>query len=92
MMKLEGNEERVFIHNKEIKVYISACLFAFGKADKIVITARGNNIKRAIDVAAILVRQYLDNPSYEVIIGSEGFEDRNVSTVDIVVSGIKKDA
>jgi len=91
-MKLEGNEERVFIHNKEIKVYISACLFAFSKADKIVITARGNNIKRAIDVAAILVRQYLDNPTYEVIIGSEGFEDRNVSTVDIVVTGTKKNA
>jgi DNA-binding protein Alba len=91
MMKLEGSEERVFIGSKEIKNYISASLFALGKSDKIVLTSRGNNIKRAIDVAAILVRQYLVNPEYDVIIGSEGFEDRNVSTIDIIIKGTRKD-
>lgn len=87
----EENEEQVFIGSKEIKNYISACLFAFGKSEKVILTSRGNNIKRAIDVAAIMVRQYLENPTYEVIISSEGFEDRNVSTVDIVITGKRKD-
>ena len=91
MMKLEGNEERVFIGSKEIKNYISASLFALGKSNTIVLTSRGNNVKRAIDVAAILVRQYLENPEYDVIIGSEGFEDRNVSTIDIIIKGTRKD-
>lgn len=90
-MKSGEVDERVFIGNKEIKNYISACLFALGKTDKIILTARGNNVKRAIDVAAILVRQYLESPSYEVVIDSEGFEDRNVSTVDIIIKGIRKD-
>ena len=84
--------EQVYIGGKDIAKYLSACFYALGQKEEIIITARGNNIKRAVDVTAILIRQYLDNPSYDVVIGSEEFEDRNVSTIDITLRGKKKDA
>jgi DNA-binding protein len=105
--------EKIYIGDKIISRYISACFFALN-ADKecIQIIGRGNNVKRSIDVAAILLRQYLDVPQElpsfdeledainkediklakklikqmkvcEIKIGSEKFQERNVSTIDI---------
>lgn len=82
--------ETVYIGSKDISKYISACFFALGKEEKIKLIARGKNIKRAIDVLAILVRDYLENPKYEIIVDSEKFEERNVSTLEITLSGLKK--
>jgi len=111
--------ERIFIGDKDIKQYIPACLFALNSGKDIMqITARGNNIKRAIDVAAIMLRQHLDIPEIptieeiemnleegniketkkllkalktcEIKIGTEQFQDRNVSTIDIFLRGKKK--
>jgi len=84
--------EEVYIGSKDISKYLSACFYALGQKDEITIIARGNNIKRAFDVAAILIRQYLEKPSYEVVIGSEKFEERNVTTIEILLRGKKKDA
>lgn len=84
--------EEVYIGSKDISKYLSACFYALGQKEEITIIARGNNIKRALDVAAILIRQYLENPSYDVVIGSEKFEERNVTTIEIVLRGKKKDA
>jgi DNA-binding protein len=112
--------EKIFIGDKIISKYMSACFFALN-ADKecIQIIGRGNNVKRSIDVAAILLRQYLDVPqefpsfdeledalnkediklakkllkqmrTCEIKIGSEKFQDRNVSTIDIMLRGKKK--
>jgi DNA-binding protein len=112
--------EKIYIGDKIISKYISACFFALN-ADKecIQIIGRGNNVKRSIDVAAILLRQYLDVPQElpsldeledalnkddiklakklvkqmrvcEIKIGSEKFQDRNVSTIDIMLRGKKK--
>ena len=75
---------------KDLSRYISASLYALGKNDTINLVGRGNNIKRAIDILDILKRDYLDNPKYEVIVDSETFENRRISTVDIVLSGVKK--
>lgn len=85
------NIEEIYIGSKDISKYLSACFYALGQKDEIVIIARGNNIKRAFDVAAILIRQYLENPSYDVLIGSEKFEERNVTTIEITLRGKKKD-
>lgn len=82
--------EEIYIGGKDISRYISACFFSLGKEKTIKIVARGNNIKRALDVLAILVRDYLDNPEYTVKVGSEPFENRNVTTVEILLSGTKK--
>jgi DNA-binding protein Alba len=83
-------EEKIFVGGKDISRYISACFFSLGKEKSITLVARGNNIKRAIDILAILVRDYIDNPEYKVKVGSEPFENRNVSTIEIVLSGTKK--
>jgi DNA-binding protein Alba len=83
--------EEVFIGSKDISRYISACFYSLGKEHQMKIIARGNNIKRAIDVLAILVRDYLESPEYTIKVGSEKFEERNVSTIEIIVSGTKKD-
>lgn len=83
--------EQIFIGNKEISRYISACFYSLGKEDSVVIISRGSNIKRAIDTLAILMRDYLDNPEYSIKVGSEPFESRNVSTLEITLSGKKKE-
>ena len=51
--------------------------------------SRGNNIKRAVDVAEILKRQ-MNEPRCEVEIGSEDFEDRKISIIVIKLTGKRK--
>ena len=85
------NIEEVFIHTKDISRYISACLFSLGKSSDVKIVARGNNIKKAVDTLAILIREYLEDSSYTILIGSEPFENRNVSTIEISLKGTKKE-
>jgi len=82
--------ENIYIGPKDISRYISACFYSLGRDKNIKIIARGNNIKRAIDILAILVRDYLENPEYNIKVDSEPFEKRNVSTIEISLSGIKK--
>jgi len=82
--------EQIYIGNKDISRYISACFYSLGKDKDIRIVARGSNVKRAIDVLAILIRDYLENPEYSIKVGSEPYDKRNVSTIEISLSGIKK--
>jgi DNA-binding protein Alba len=112
--------EQIYIGEKDIKNYISACFFALNNnVDEIHLIARGNNMKRAIDVSDILLRQYLDIPekiptlddledaiekedcklakkylkqirACEIKIGSEKFGERNVSTLEVILRGKKK--
>jgi DNA-binding protein Alba len=108
--------ETIYIANKDIDRYISACFYALNNNDSINLKGRGNNIKRTVDVADILLRKYLEVskeiPSYsdiktalqnkdtslanklldnlmvcEIKIGSEEFEGRFVSTIDITLRG-----
>ena len=89
--------DKVKIGMKDISRYISACLFSLGKGEDAKIIARGNNVKKAIDVLAILIRDYLDNPKYNIVVDSETYEEtpgnkRNVSTIEISLSGVKKES
>jgi DNA-binding protein Alba len=108
--------ETIYIANKDIDRYISACFYALNNNDSINLKGRGNNIKRTVDIADILLRKYLEVskeiPSYsdiktalqnkdtslanklldnlmvcEIKIGSEEFEGRFVSTIDITLRG-----
>jgi len=86
----------VFIGPKEIKHYITGCFFALSKANEIKIQSRGKNNKNALDVLAILIREYLDDAKYNIIVDTQEFKDesgetRKVTTLDITLSGIKKD-
>lgn len=112
--------EHVFIGRKDLSKYLSAGLYALGKSDDIMISARGSNIKTAVDISEILKRNMdipkeiptledlnnaLESEDIElakellakirtsfVKIGSEKFQERNVSTIEINLKGkqIKK--
>jgi len=86
----------VFVGKKEIKHYIAAGLFALSKSEKVVIKSRGKNNKTALDVLAILKRDYVENPKYDVMVDSEEFKDdtgkiNKVTTLEIELSGIRKE-
>ncbi len=83
--------ESIFIGTKEISRYISAALFGFGKGDTIKLIARGKNVKKAIDILAILIRDYVEEADYNIVVDSEKFENRNISTIEIELSGKKKE-
>ena len=87
---VETNDEKIYIGIKEISRYISAALFGFGKGESIKLIARGKNVKKAIDILAILIRDYVEEAKYDIVVDSEKFENRNISTVEITLSGKKK--
>ena len=82
--------EIIYIGIKEISRYISAALFGFGKGEKIKLVARGKNVKKAIDILAILIRDYIEDADYVIVVDSETFENRKISTIEIQLSGKKK--
>lgn len=96
-MEVNKISEIVYIGSKDIKNYISACFFGLGKEDKIKIMSRGKNGMTALNVLAILIRDYLENPVYDIIVGSEKFKnpeddkERWVTTLEIELSGLKKE-
>jgi len=83
--------EIVYVGGKEIKFYIPAAFFALSKSETIKIVARGKNVKRALDLLAILKREYLENPKDTIVVGSEKFEDKWVTTLEIELTGKRKD-
>jgi len=76
--------ERIFIGDKNIGVYVTACLTALQKSNEIHISARGRHIKKAVDVEEI-VRRYNPEAKVEVKLSSEEFNDRHVSLIDIIM-------
>lgn len=92
MKEQEDNKDIIRVGNKDLKNYLSAYFFASSNdKDTVQIIARGHNIKTAVDIAAILIREYVENPKYEVVIGSEKFGERFVSTIDITIKGKRLD-
>lgn len=85
------NIEEIFVGSKDISRYITACFFGFDKEKKIKIVARGGYIKKAIDILAILIRDHIKDPEYEIVVKSEPFENRNVSAIEIILTGSKKE-
>ena len=82
--------EKILIGGKDISRYIHACFYALNDNPEIQLVARGSYIKKAIDILAILIRDHLDEPKYNIIVKSEPFENRNVSAIEIILSGKKK--
>lgn len=84
------NIEEIYIGGKDISRYITACFFGFDKENKIKIIARGGYVKKAIDILAILIRDHIEDPEYEIIVKSEPFENRKVTAIEIILTGDKK--
>jgi DNA-binding protein Alba len=81
----------VYIGNKPLGSYLTACLWAINKVGSVTLLGRGSHIKATVDVAEILKRQ-IENFTETIKINSESFEGRNISTIEInIVKKIKKD-
>ena len=89
------NNNSIFIGNKPFMNYVTGVVMQFTSknADDVIIKARGKFISRAVDVAEVASKRFLEN-SIEVSgikIDSEGFEseegrDIRVSTIEITLS------
>ena len=89
---VEMKPEKVPVGDKKIGSYLAACFISLNKTGGVIICARGNNITGAINVLAILIREYLDDPEYTIEVGSEKYEERYVSSIDIHLKGNLKNA
>jgi len=83
----------VFIGNKPVMNYVTACLTAFNTgAKEVTLKARGNSICRAVDTVEVLRRGFVkDLVVKDIKLGTEemireGNRKSNVSTIEITVT------
>ena len=89
------NDNCVFIGGKPFMNYVTGVVMQFTtkNAEDVVIKARGKFISRAVDVAEVSAKRFLDNAVAvsNIKIDSEGFKndegrDIRVSTIEITLS------
>ena len=89
------NDNNVFIGGKPFMNYVTGVVMQFTakNAEDVVIKARGKFISRAVDVAEVAAKRFLDNTVAvkDIRIDSEGFKsnegrDVRVSTIEITLS------
>ena len=84
----------VFIGKKPLMTYVTATLVQLANEPTVLVKARGRSITRAVDVAQIIVKR-MDNMGYKIghvkigsqMIQSEDGKERNVSTIEVQISG-----
>ena len=81
----------MYVGNKDIAKYINSCFFALKKYDKVKIISRGSHIKKSLDILAIMIRDYLDNVNYEISVKSEKFEERFITSLEINLTGTRRE-
>ena len=89
------NDNCVFIGGKPFMNYVTGVVMQFTtkNSDDVIIKARGKFISRAVDVAEVAAKRFLDNTVSvrDIKIDSEGFKntegrDVRVSTIEITLS------
>ena len=89
------NDNCVFIGGKPFMNYITGVVMQFTtkNADDVIIKARGKFISRAVDVAEVTAKRFMNNSVSvsDIKIDSEGFKndegrDVRVSTIEITLS------
>lgn len=88
---MKENTNEVYVGKKELKIYIPSCFYALNKFGSVKIISRGSYIKKTIDILAILIRDYLENPEYLIKVKSESFDDRFISSIEIDLTGKRKE-
>lgn len=87
----ENNDHVVFIGEKPFMNYVTGVIMQFTtqNAEEVVIKARGKFISRAVDVAEVSSKRFLDDSveTGNIVIGSEEF--KNKENRDIRVSFIE---
>lgn len=91
----EQNDNVVFIGNKPFMSYVTNVITQFTTKDKkeVIIKARGKLIYRAVDVAEVTRKKFLEDKNIEVKdikINSEELKNKegkkvNVSTIEIIL-------
>ena len=88
-------DNNIFIGNKPFMNYVTGVVMQFtaNNASDVVIKARGKFISRAVDVAEVVSKRFLENSIFVtgIKIDSEGFKssegrDVRVSTIEITLS------
>jgi len=92
----QGNENVVFIGSKPFMNYVTSVVMQFttNKRKEVIIKARGKFITRAVDVAEVARKRFLENENLvvkDIKINSEEFENTegrkvNVSVIEITLS------
>lgn len=89
------NDNSVFIGGKPFMNYVTGVVMQFTakNAEDVVIKARGKFISRAVDVAEVAAKRFMENSIAvkDIKIDSEGFKsdegrDIRVSTIEITLS------
>ena len=87
-----GNDNNVFIGGKPFMNYVTAVVMQFTtkNAPEVIVKARGKFISRAVDVAEVSAKRFLENQIAvkDIKIDSEGFKNKEgrdvrVSTIEI---------
>lgn len=84
----------ILIGKKPLMTYVTATLVQLANEPTVLVKARGKSITRAVDVAQIIVKR-MDNMGYKIgyvklgsqMIQSEDGKERNVSTIEVQISG-----
>jgi DNA-binding protein len=86
----KGDDSKVFIGNKKSMNYVMAAMVVLNNKP-VRLLARGRSISRAVDVAEILINNFLKGSSYgEIKIGTEEIKNddgtsSNVSSIEIEI-------
>lgn len=94
--KLEEDNNVVYIGTKPFMNYVTSVVIQFTtkKRDEVTIKARGKFISRAVDVAEVVKKRFLEDQNIavkDIKIDSAEFENKegrkvNVSTIEITLS------
>ena len=94
--KRKADDNVIFIGSKPFMNYVTGVVMQFTKqgSKEVIIKARGKFISRAVDVAEVTTKRFLNEDDIKVKdikIDSEEFENRegrkvNVSTIEITLS------
>ncbi|MBI2208771.1 DNA-binding protein Alba [Candidatus Woesearchaeota archaeon] len=91
---MASRDNSVFIGGKPFMNYVTGVVMQFTtkNADEVIVKARGKFISRAVDVAEVAAKRFLDNTVgvKDIKIDSEGFKnnegrDIRVSTIEITL-------
>jgi len=94
-MKVEGPDNQIFVGGRPFMNYVTAVVMQFTtkNAEEVIIKARGKFISRAVDVAEVSAKRFLDNQVAvkDIKIDSEEFQNKEgrqvrVSTIDITLT------
>lgn len=91
----KAKDNNIFVGGKPFMNYVTGVVMQFTtkEADEVIIKARGKFISRAVDVAEVAAKRFLENTVAvkDIEIGSEEFENKEgkqirVSTIEITLA------